>query len=167
MTYRIIGNERERGICWAAPILETTPEDWDRASCLILEKNGDITAVAVYNNWRHSNSVEISIASVGRNWLTRPFLAAVFAAPFIEWNMRRVSSSIAANNAKSIRFCEHLGFTREGTIREGHCSGDDLLIYGLLKRECRFLPGAKYDVKRQRTSGAGSKRGVSRSNAIQ
>jgi len=65
VTYRIIGNDRDRGIEWAAPILETAYDDWDRASCLILEKDGDITAVAVYNNWRPKNSVEISIASVG------------------------------------------------------------------------------------------------------
>lgn len=142
MTFRLIGNERHRGLRWAIPRLNTIHGDWSGASCLILEKDGDITAVAVYNHWYPKNSVEISIASVGRNWLTRPFLATVFRNPFINWEMRRVGSSIAADNAKSIRFCNHLGFTHEGTIREGAGPGKDLLLFGMLKSECRYLEPA-------------------------
>jgi RimJ/RimL family protein N-acetyltransferase len=125
---------------WAIPRLNAGVGHWDGASCLILEKDGDITAVAVYNHWYPGTSVEISIASLpGRQWLTRPFLSAVFRTPFLEWNMRRVGSSIAATNLKSIRFCEHLGFVREGCIRQGAPDRSDLLIYGMLKSECRFL----------------------------
>ena len=151
--YRIIGSERQRGLEWAIPMLTGTLNDWDRASCLILEKDGDITAVAVYNNWYPENSVEISIASVGRNWLTRPFLSAVFRTPFIEWKMRRVTSSIAEDNHRSIRFCSHLGFRHEGTIREGAAPGKDLLIFGLLKSECRYL-GSMCHREKQRTRSA-------------
>jgi hypothetical protein len=53
--------------------------------------------------------------------------------------MRRVGASIAADNTKSIRFCKHLGFVREGRIREGAKAGLDLLIFGMLRSECRFL----------------------------
>lgn len=137
--YRIIGNERHRGLRWAIPRLNTEVGNWDGASCLILEKHGDITAVAVYNHFYPKNSVEISIASVGGRWLTRPFLSAVFRVPFIDWEMRRVGSSIAADNHRSIQFCSHLGFQHEGTIREGAAPGKDLLLFGLLKSECRYL----------------------------
>ena len=150
MIYRLIGDNRKRGLEWAVPRLNTIHGDWSGASCLILERDGDITAVAVYNHWYPLNSVEISIASVGRNWLTRPFLGAVFYYPFKEWKMRRVGSSIAADNAKSIRFCEHLGFVREGCIREGAGPGKDLFIYGLLKSECRFL-GETFNVETEST----------------
>ena len=57
-----------------------------------------------------------------------------------------MGSSIASDNYKSIRFCEHLGFVREGCIREGVGPGKDLLKYGLLKSECRFL-GEEFSVK--------------------
>lgn len=140
MPFRIIGNERQRGLDWAIPRLEAgAGVHWDDASALILEKDGDITAVAVYNRYYPANSVELSIASLGRNWLTRPFLAAVFRTPFLEWNLRRVTSSIAEDNTKSIRFCEHIGFRREGCLRQAAPNGNDLLLYGLLKSECRFL----------------------------
>lgn len=137
--YRIIGNDRRRGLGWAVPRLDAGTGHWDDASCLILERDGDIRAVAVYNRYYPKNSVEISIASVGGKWLTRPFLTAVFRAPFIEWDMRRVGSSIAADNTKSIRFCEHLGFKREGCLRQAAPNGQDLLLYGMLRSECKFL----------------------------
>lgn len=139
--HRIIGNDRQRGLAWAVPRLDAGSGHWEGASCLILEKDGDITAVAVYNHWYPKKSVEISIASVGGRWLTRPFLTAVFSTPFIEWEMRRVSSSIAEDNTKSIRFCEHLGFRREGCLRQAAPNGQDLLLYGMLKSECRYIGG--------------------------
>ena len=142
--WRIIGDQRQRGLEWAVPRLGAGPGNWDTASCLILEKHGDITAVVVYNHWYPKNGVEISVAAIGGKWLTRHFLSAVFRAPFIEWDMRRVSSSIASDNHRSIRFCEHLGFVREGCIREGAGPGKDLLKYGMLKSECRYL-GTEYE----------------------
>ena len=81
----------------------------------------------------------MSIAAVEGRWLIRPFLAAAFRIPFLEWEMRRVGASVAANNAKSMRFVEHLGFVQEGRIREGVGPNVDLLIYGMLKSECRYL----------------------------
>ena len=142
MTFRIIGNDRKRGLEWAVPrLMAGEGVHWDDASCLILEKQGDIAAVAVYNRFYPGIAVEISIASVGGRWLTRPFLAAVFGNPFLNWGLRRVSSSIAADNHKSIRFCEHLGFKREGLLRQAAPNGQDLLILGMLRDECRFIRG--------------------------
>lgn len=140
MTLQIVGNDRQRGLAWAVPRLGHVSGHWDNASCLFLEKGNDISACVVYNHYYPENSVEISVAAVeGGRWLTRPFLKAVFYFPFIEWKMRRVGSSIAADNSRSIRFCEHLGFTREGTIREGAAPGLDLHLYGMLRKECRYL----------------------------
>jgi RimJ/RimL family protein N-acetyltransferase len=100
----------------------------------------EITAVTVYNHYYPEASVEMSIAAAeGRRWLTRSFLAESFRIPFIQWNMRRVGVSIAADNAPSIRFAAHLGFIPEGRIREGHSVGVDLLLLGMLKRECKWI----------------------------
>lgn len=145
MPFRISGNQRQRGLDWAVPKLGTGDvARWDKASCLILEKGNDIVACVVYTNWHLANSVEISIASLGRNWLTRPFLAAAFGNPFTNWRMRRVNLRIASNNLKSIRFAEHLGFVLEGRLREEDAPGVDTLVYGMKKEECRFL-GADYN----------------------
>lgn len=136
---RIIGNERERGLQWLMPRLELGHGHWDTASCLFLEKDGAIVACVAYNHWYPETSVEISVAADKPNWLNRAFLREVFRFPFEVWNMRRVGSTIAASNEKSIRFCEHLGFVREGCVRQGAPNGEDLYIYGMLKDECRYL----------------------------
>lgn len=136
---RIVGDQRKRGLDWLVPRLDAGFGNWDTASSLFMEKNGEIIACVAYNNWYPALSVEISVAASKPNWLTRQFLADVFHYPFNVWEMRRVGSSIAASNEQSVRFCEHLGFTREGCIRKGAPNGDDLLLYGLLKEECRYL----------------------------
>lgn len=154
MTYRIIGNDRKRALEWAlGQFPNPVPGDFDKASALILEKDCTIRAVVVYSHWYPATSVQISVASLGGRWLTRPFLAAVFRNPFIEWDMRRVESHIAADNAQSIRFCEHLGFVQEGRLRQGSGPGIDTLIYGMLKSECRFLGDEYLGKQRQRPAG--------------
>ena len=120
---------------------------------MILERDSEIIACVLFHNWYPGNSVEISVAAVeGKNWLNRAFLFTVFRNPFLEWNMRRVTSRIAADNAKSIRFIEHLGFRLEGRIREGSAEGVDTLLYGMLRAECRFL-GQKYNGEAKCASG--------------
>lgn len=156
IAFRIIGNQRERGIDWAAARFSFPryEGDWDRASALILERDGEIVASVLFHNWYPGNSVEISVAAVdGKNWLNRAFLFAVFRNPFLEWNMRRVTSRIASDNAKSIRFIEHLGFRCEGVIREGSAEGVDTLLYGMLRAECRFL-GPPYNEQAERAKSA-------------
>lgn len=138
--YRIIGNQRERGIEWAVSRFPVFPGTWDTASALIQEKDGGIIACVVYNHWYPANSVEMSIAAVdGERWLNRPFLFAAFGNPFLNWNMRRVSCRTSADNAKAIKLGLHLGFVPEGRIREGYAAGVDMLTFGMLKSECRFL----------------------------
>ena len=136
---RIVGDQRQRGLEWIVPRLDAGVGHWETASTLFMEKQGEIIACVAYNNWYPGISVEISVAADRPCWLTRTFLAEVFHYPFNVWEMRRVGSSIAAGNERSIKFCEHLGFKREGCIRQGAPNGDDLLIYGMLRNECRFL----------------------------
>lgn len=136
---RIVGDNRQRGLEWAVPRLGAGPGHWDDASTLYMERHGEIIACVIYNRWYPGISVEISVAAAKPNWLTRDFLALVFHNPFNVWGMRRVGSSIAASNERSVEFCEHLGFKHEGTIRQGAPDGDDLLLYGMLRNECRYL----------------------------
>jgi RimJ/RimL family protein N-acetyltransferase len=105
-----------------------------------MERGGCITAVVVYNNFIPTNSIDMHVAAVdGGRWLTRPFLAAVFRYPFEQLGVRRVTARIGANNLKARNFLVSLGFTHEGTIRQGWEADTDLLIFGLLKNECKFL----------------------------
>ena len=70
--------------------------------------------------------------------LTRRFLRAIFYYPFLQLGCRRVTALIDADNAKSIRLVEHVGFEQEGRMKHATTTGD-VLIYGLTKERCRWL----------------------------
>jgi RimJ/RimL family protein N-acetyltransferase len=134
-------------MAWAADKWPETAQghDWGPHTTLHHENSSGITAVVVYNQYIPPTSIDIHVVASpdGRRWLTRPFLVAVFRYPFEQLGVRRVTARIGANNHKAKRFLESLGFTHEGTIRQGWEPGIDLLIFGLLKGECRFL-GRRY-----------------------
>lgn len=80
------------------------------------------------------------VASDGsRRWLTREFLVHVFAYPFIQLGLRRVTAMVPAKNTHALHFDEKLGFTREGYHPHG-MPDDDLVSLGMLRSNCRFIP---------------------------
>ena len=142
MTHKIVGNDHARAMAWAKDKWpDMAPDhDWGPFTTLHLERGLDITAVVVYNQYILATNIDIHVATLDRGrWLNRSFLHAVFAYPFEQLGVRRVTARIGANNPKARKFLESLGFTHEGTIRQGWEADVDLLVFGLLKNECRFL----------------------------
>lgn len=140
--HRIIGNQRMRAAEWANMRFGTGLGEDDKFTALILEKDLEIQAVVYYTDWAPGNSIDVHLAAIpGRRWLTRPFLSAAFRYPFLELGVRRMGATIAANNADSLRWTKHCGFIQEGVKRKAGQNGIDLIIFGLLREECRFLDG--------------------------
>lgn len=100
------------------------------------ERDGRLLGGVVYTNFSGAN-VFASIALDGP--LNRRFLYAIFYNPFIAWSVRHISCAIELSNVKSIRLCSHLGFIEEGRMRESAVNGEDVIIMGMLARECRFI----------------------------
>lgn len=71
-------------------------------------------------------------------WLSRGYLRFVFDYIFGQMGCHRVTGRIDASDAVAIAQTERLGFVCEGRIREAAADGQDILIYGLLKTECRW-----------------------------
>lgn len=109
----------------------------DSPSIGVIE-DGEIVGGVVYSMYT-GNGIMMNVASSNRRWLTRTFLRAAFAYPFKQLGCTRVSGLVRVDNADAQRFDEHLGFVREGLIREGDEDGTDLIMYGMLRRECRWL----------------------------
>jgi RimJ/RimL family protein N-acetyltransferase len=53
----------------------------------------------------------------------------------------RLTAFVNPLNIKAKALIEKAGFTYEGTQRQAADGGGDLLMYGLLKTECRWLYG--------------------------
>jgi len=124
---------------WAAEIIGIRNFRPDAVTITAL-KAGEITAVTVFDTFS-DNDCQIHVASDGsRNWLSRQYLQMVFAYPFRQLGLRRLTSLVSVNNAASLSFCQQCGFIREGQLRKAAESGEDLVLFGMLREECRWLP---------------------------
>lgn len=103
----------------------------------LIDEAGRTLAVVLYTEYSRFN-VCMHIATEGKQWMTRAYLRAVFDYPFNQLKVDRVTAFVASQNFRSRKFVEHIGFKREGTLREAH-HRDDLIAYGMLKRECRWI----------------------------
>lgn len=108
------------------------------ARAIGLEADGKIRAVAVFEGFSEFDcDMHVAVDDSGR-YLTRSVLAAVFAYPFIQLNLPRVSGRVAAGNGKALRFDEQLGFKREGYHPKA-AGSDDVISLGLLREACKYL----------------------------
>lgn len=101
--------------------------------------DGQIRGVVVYDCFGLVDC-NMHVASDGsRRWLTRQVLAHVFAYPFIQLKLRRVTALVPASNHHALRFDRKLGFRDEGYFRHA-MPADDIVALGMLRAECRFIP---------------------------
>lgn len=110
------------------------------ATAIGIERKGIVQGAVIFDTFSPT-SCFIHLASDGsRRWITREFIQRVFAYPFIQLALPRVNCVVSALNHDSLRLTRHFGWTQEGTLREAGTVGEDLIFFGMLRRECRFIP---------------------------
>ena len=108
------------------------------ASAIGLEQDGEIIASVVYDNYNKA-SICMHVAAVpGARWMTKEYLYAAFAYPFLQLKVEKIIGLVGSQNLVAQRFDEHLGFTVEAKVTNAHPEGD-LLIYSMAKGDCRWL----------------------------
>lgn len=135
---RIVWDQPERIMRFVAD--RTGEESYGQDyTALGLERDGELVAGVLFTNYTRA-AILMHVASDGsRHWMTPAFLSASFRYPFVQLGCRRVTGLVRLDNERAQHFDEHLGFRREGVLREGATDGCDLVLYGMLKSECRFL----------------------------
>lgn len=136
--FRLLLNCDDRLIQWAQQQLGTT--FFSDALAIGWGGNDVIRAVAVYERWSSRDCCVHLISDRGRNWLSRKFLAAGFFFPFVVHGRERMTGLVPADNVEALRLNRHMGWRREGLLKEAGADGTDIVILGMLRRECRFLP---------------------------
>lgn len=102
-------------------------------------RQGELNAVVVYDTFSESDCY-IHIASDGsKRWATRTFFFHAFHYPFVQCDLPRVTGLVPAKNEAALRFDLKLGFQVEGRSPEA-APGDDVIILGMLRRNCVFIP---------------------------
>lgn len=125
---------------WASKQLFGTENDFNEADEAIgITKDGNLIGVVVYTDYRPNLSIEMSIATVDKNWASRYNLRAFFEFPFTQLRLRRVQTLCSANNEGVIMFNKKLGFKPEGYHRCAWHDGGDAISWSMLKEECRWL----------------------------
>lgn len=103
-----------------------------------LVENGAIIAAAAFDVYRPcSNSIECAMAF--DKPVTRRFLRECACFVYQNLGVNRAQAVINLSNLKSINTTLRLGFTIEGLLRQGGTNGEDAVIMGLLRDECRWI----------------------------
>ena len=92
-----------------------------------------------YQKLPHGNVITLSFASSTPRWVSRRVLRAMFAYPFGELGCVRVQGAIRKSNRRSRDFARRIGCVLEGTLRRAHDGRESIMIYSLLKEECRWV----------------------------
>jgi len=113
---------------------EKLPEN---TTCIGQEKDGNLVAVVGYCGF-HSKSCVCHIASVGKNWMSKDFLWAIFDYPFNKLGVSVILATVSSNNEDSLKLSRHLGFVDKAYIEDAHQDGD-LVILAMRRENCRWL----------------------------
>ena len=101
-------------------------------------ENDELIAGVAYTDFNGPNVCMHVVANPGKRWLRREYLFACFDYPFNQLNCRRVTGLVGEGNMQARKFDEHLGFTRETTLRGAHPTGD-LIVYVMWKDRCKWI----------------------------
>lgn len=124
---------------WAAERIGVQAFRPDAKAIALADDTGELAAVCVFDGFSPVD-VNMHIASDGtKRWLTRAYLTACFAYPFVQCRLRRVTGLVPATNRAALRFDEGLGFRREGYHPRACEGGGDLISLGMLREHCRYI----------------------------
>lgn len=104
-----------------------------------LRKDGELVAAAVYEGFNGQNMWVHLAAVPGCNWMTRDYLRACFAYPFLVCGVQRLSGYVNSSNLAARRLNEHFGYRVEATLRGAAPDGGDVLIYVMWRKDCRYV----------------------------
>lgn len=133
--------EQQYMAAWTVPFLRPTinsAKDYGHFTAIGILQEGAPVAVVVYNGYV-GHDIHMTIASKSKRWANRDILRGLFAYPFLELGCARVTACTQKANRSARKLLEQAGFELEGKQRKGHLGMHDLLYYGMLKNECKWL----------------------------
>ena len=84
---------------------------------------------------------KITVLVLDPRCMSRRVLRAIFTAAFTQ--ARRLTAEVEPDNRRALRQVQRMGFIYEGYRRLGLEGTRDQLVYGMLKEDCKYLPGYK------------------------
>lgn len=104
--------------------------------CLGAVRAGRLIGCVGYDAWNGASCQMHMAGEAG--WLTRGFLRAAFAYPFVEAGCRSVLAIVAASNVRALDINRRLGFDEVARLEDA--APDGALVLLQMRREaCRWL----------------------------
>ena len=125
------------------PFVDTTIGGNERFSrnchCLGIEDGeGKLLGGVAFTSF-DGNGVALHSAGSSRAWLNKLFVRAVFEYPFKQLGCRRLTTLVREDNEHAQTIALKAGFKYEGMLRAAEPDGCGLLVYGMLRDECRWI----------------------------
>jgi hypothetical protein len=76
---------------------------------------------------------------IDRRCLTKRLLRAIFTALFSR--AVRLTAEVATSNTAALRMMKRMGWVYEGYCRLGINGVEDAFVFGMLRGDCKYLPG--------------------------
>ena len=135
---KILVRDKERIGAWVAARVGMSAE-WGGYEALGVEdENGELIAGVVYSGYVKGARCSMHCAGIGKRWLTKKFLWMCFDYPFNQLGIKVIVNPVDADNAESLSFTKHCGFTEKCVIEDG--AGDhDLVVFTLRRSDCKWL----------------------------
>lgn len=125
---------------WASSLLGNA---WPNDTKGIVVANGERRRALIGYNAFYDDGCTAHIVSDGsRSWVGRGVLYAMFAYPFLQCGLGRVTLTIPVANIDAQVFALRVGFSVEGRVRAAR--GADHALYGMLKNECMWIKEIKH-----------------------
>jgi RimJ/RimL family protein N-acetyltransferase len=102
-----------------------------------LDGNRQLVGGVIFNQY-HEGDIEISIYAPGR--LRRGHIVAICRYVFETLKCNRISARTRASSLDVRRNLDRAGFVQEGTLRRYYEDGENAVLYGMTKEDCRWLP---------------------------
>ena len=135
----LVYDRRDDLLAWAAEKMGSPNMQWAPDTATIGVERGDaLCAVAAYNIFSGSGCCAHIATDGSRAWASRGILAALFAYPFIQCGLDRITLPISRKNIRSQILALKLGFSFEGRLARNH-DGEDEILLGMLREECPWL----------------------------
>jgi hypothetical protein len=83
----------------------------------------------------------ISVLVLDQRCMTERALRAIFTAAFSQ--ARRLTAEVEPDNRRALKQVQRMGFVYEGFRRLGLEGARDVMSYGMLRDDCKYLPGYK------------------------
>jgi RimJ/RimL family protein N-acetyltransferase len=138
----ILANQRELVAAWVASRVKGMSVPVDKYEAIGVLRGTELIGGVIYSNFKDlpygGSAIEMDCAGEP-GWLTRHTLREFFRYPFCQLQVVRITTMVAKANRRARDLNKRLGFKEEGCVRNGFGGGRDMIIYGMLRPECRWI----------------------------